>query len=177
MKARPKPQPIVRPQQQTPKDIVDDLMGVIRRQFYCDAPPKQWFQDQSFIRRRVVLWPAHWLNERGVTLRPERYKGILLEILQGIKHHGEVGAVRFWPGYLAHCVQQHFKHNEEAIYNEGKALRATLETVLLAAQGAVQSRPADPVATLSDAYDLLKVRKRSAAPRQRPAGDPQLSLL
>jgi hypothetical protein len=39
-------------------------------------------QDSVFIRREFVLYFASWLNKKGVTLKPERYKQILLERLQ-----------------------------------------------------------------------------------------------
>jgi hypothetical protein len=93
-----------RPKQSVPTEIVRDLMGAIRNQFYpdtlCAGAEKQWFQDQQFLKVRVVLWPAAWLNKRGVTLKPDRYKQILLDIFADIKRHGATGAIKYWPGYL-----------------------------------------------------------------------------
>jgi len=172
---QPKPD---RPKQPLPSEIVNSLLAVIRNQFYPDASlggeaAKQWFQDQNFIRVRVVLWPAAWLNKRGVTLDPARYKQILLEVFQDIKRHGATDAVKFWPGYLAKCVQDHFAHHEDEIYTEAKALRVQLERAMASATAATTRQP-DPVERLAAAHQVLvsTARKR----RCKPAAD-QLPLL
>lgn len=150
-----------RPKQQLPSEILADLMSAIRSSFYPDslgqdkAAFKRWSQDQRFLHTRVVLWPASWLNKRGVTLKPERYKQIIMGVLNEVKTHGKTEAVKFWPGYLAHCIQQHFKHNSEAIYEEGKNLRAQLEQALSTA-GAARSQGPDPITVMAEARrDLL----------------------
>lgn len=163
-----------RPKQQLPGEIVSDLMAAIRGPFYGDATPKQWAQDYHFIRDRVVLWPATWLDKRGVTLKPERYKAIILEVLQEIKHHGNTGQIGYWPAYLAKCVQERFKHQSEAIYEEGKNLRAQLENVIT---GLGSSRPheIDPIRAMAEARrDLLAAKQAKRPSKSQPK---QLSFL
>ena len=173
----PKPLQPDRPRQSVPSEIVSDLLAVIRHQFYPDASlggdaAKQWFQDQAFIRTSVVLWPAAWLNKRGVTLKPERYKQLLLDIFNDIKRHGATGAIRYWPGYLVKCVQEHFRHHEDEIYDEAKQLRTQLERALGTAGAAVNRQP-DAVTALAEAHRVLAntAKKR----RRKPAAD-QLNL-
>ncbi len=163
-----------RPRQQLGEEIINDLLGVIRRQFYLDAEPKQWFQDRAFLLRRVVLWPAGWLTGRGVTLPPARYKALLLDIFTDIKRHGSTGAVKFWPGYLASCVQKHFAHHGDEIYNEAKSARTLVENALLCARQNTRTGTApDPIADLARAASLLKGKpRRKSAPKSS-----QLSLL
>lgn len=166
---RLRPSPQDRPRQNVPAEIVQDLMSVIRNQFYpdtlCAGSGKQWFQDQQFLKVRVVLWPAAWLTSRGVTLKPERYKQILFDIFNAIKRHGATDAVKYWPGYLAKCVQDHFRHHEDEIYYEAKALRSQVERALATAQTAVASHP-DPIARLAEIQHLLisTTRKRHCKP-------------
>lgn len=169
-----KPVPVERPKQQLPVEIIGDLMDAVRHGFY--SGDEAWFKDQHFIRRRVVTWPAKWLNGRGVTLKPERYKEILLDIFTEIKRCGKTEAVEFWPGYLAHCVQEHFKHHGEEIYNEGKALRNRVEFVLLGAQRATEaSQGVDPVEGVAQVHQALMAGNRR---KQKPARrKEQLSLL
>jgi hypothetical protein len=147
-----------RPRQTLAVEIRDDLLQVIRNQFYQDAPVGQFQKDRKFLLSRVVLWPAGYLDSRGVTLPPARYKAILLEVFNGIKQHGQTGAVKYWPGYLMHCVQTHFHVHGEDYYNEGKALRATLDKIV---KKAPQIPTADPVRVMAEARrDLEKtVRK------------------
>lgn len=167
-----------RPQQPVPAEIVSRLLAVIRNQFYPDAlgggdAAKQWFEDQHFIKVRVVLWPAAWLNQRGVTLKPDRYQQILLDVFTDIKRHGSTGAVKFWPGYLAKCVQDHFRHHEEEIYEEAKALRTSLERAMGIA-GAAAARQPDPVERLAAAHQVLVSERKKR--RCKPA-EKQLDLL
>lgn len=162
-----------RPKQVLPAEIIGDLMGAIRNQFYDGNDA--WFADQEFIRRRVVTWPARWLNGRGVTLKPARYKEILLDIFQEIKRHGQTAAVEYWPGYLVHCVQQYFEHHGEEIYAEGKSLRNEVENALLAGRrSADEARTNDPVAGLALVHQALTVAHKR---KHRPSSQKQMNLL
>jgi len=84
--------------QNVPAEVVEDLMRFIRNSFY--PGDDRWFKDQHFIRRHVVTWPAAWLNGKGVSLPPERYKQIVMGVIIGIKQHGATEAIKYWPGYL-----------------------------------------------------------------------------
>jgi hypothetical protein len=160
-----------RPRQTLALEIRDDLLNAIRNQFYADAQPGQFQKDRKFLLSRVVLWPAGYLDRRGVTLPPERYKAILLDIFNGIKAHGQTGAIQYWPGYLCHCVQEHFKHHGEEYYEEGKSLRASLDKII---RRAPAIPVADPIRVLAEARrDLLK----SPTTRRKPKVEAQIPLL
>lgn len=163
-----------RPKQQVTTEVVTDLMGAVRNSFYADSP--QWFKDQAFIRRNVVMWPAGWLNRRGVTLRPERYKSLLIEIFNGVKQCGKTEAVKYWPGYLMTCVQSHFRIHAEEIYNEGKSFRNLVENALLAGRHAKDaSTGVDPVGAIALAHQALQAAHKR---KQKPcANKEQLTFL
>lgn len=154
-----------RPRQTLPEQIVADLMGAIRGQFCGDLTVKEWCQQKRFFMR-VVLYPAQWLSRRGVTLPPDRYKAILLGIFGDIKTHGQTDAVKFWPGYLLHCVQEHFKHRGDALYEEAKSARAAAERAI--AKATVRP-PADPVETLAQAASVLRLAGKRRAVKKCPS--------
>jgi hypothetical protein len=162
-----------RPRQTLAVEIRDDLLQVIRNQFYQDAPAGAFQKDRKFLLSRVVLWPAGYLDSRGVTLPPARYKAILLEVFNGIKQHGQTGAIKYWPGYLMHCVQTHFRIHGEEYYEEGKSLRLSLDKTL---KKAASIPTADPVRVMAEARrDLLKSDPRKT--RCKPSATvPQMSL-
>lgn len=163
-----------RPKQECPSELIFSLLGTIRRQFCADLTDKQWYSCQNFFKR-VILYPAKYLNQRGVTLPPKRYQEIVQDILQDIKRHGQTETVKCWHGYLLHCIQQHFEHHGEDYYNEGKSLRAMTERALMGftrAQEAAQA--ADPVAPMAQAYAILSRPKRRTA---RFAKQPDLFAL
>ncbi len=171
-----KPQPHYdRPRQILPEEIIGDVMSFIRRQFYSDAEPRRWFQDADFLKREFVTWPANWLNSRGVTLPPQRYKSILMDVLMGVQRHGQTGVVKFWPGYLGKVIQDHFAHNGETYYEEGKSIRTVLERAMFGINNQVQVRRPDPVETLSQIHKILVHKRVSNRPCKTPAK--QLSLL
>lgn len=166
-----------RPKQNIPAEIMGDIMNAIRGQFYPDATAKQWMQESAFIRREFVLYLASWLDKRGVTLKPARYKQILLERLNEIKTHGATDRIKYFPGYLKHVLQQHLKHHGEEYYNEGKNLRALTENALLAAGVNNPNRTAtpDPIRVLAEARrDLLTAKKPAKKSGQKNGS--QLSL-
>ena len=166
MKSAP-PQPPPRPKMEVSQELVNDLLKFIENQFYLDVPKKRFHQDRNFLLKRVVLWPAAWLHKRGVTLPPDRYKQILVEIFLDICRHGSTSAVSYWPGYLAKCVQDHFYHQGEKIYESAKSARTLAENAILIA-GKIQCQPApDPVAELAKAAALVK----SPGGRRRPRPD------
>lgn len=178
MSSKPPPNPR---EEQTPAELVAELMGVVRRQFYPDSlvedrlAQKRWFQDSHLIKSWVVLWPAAWLDERGVWLAPERYRGALLGIFDEIKRHGDTGAVQSWPRYLAACVQSRFKIRAEELLEEGKAARDVVERVALGlakpAKADAARRGADVIKALADAKAVLG---RGAKRTRKPAAEATL---
>src|SRR5688572_30737530 len=54
--------------------------------------------------------------------------------------HGNTGAIKYWPGYLKHVLQEHLKHHGEEIYEQAKALRTIAENILLSLGKARQQR-------------------------------------
>jgi hypothetical protein len=118
--------------QETPEVMVSRLLGLVRGQFCGDLPDKEWFQQTGFLRVKVILWPARFMAGKGFTLPPARYEAILRGVLAEIKHHGQTGQVRYWPGYLMKCVQDHWKHHWEEYYQEAKSVRTLAESLVVA---------------------------------------------
>ena len=155
--------------QETPAELVNQLLNVVRSQFYGDLPPKRFFQDRNLLLRNVILYPAHWLDERGVTLPSHRYKGIVLDVLQTIKRHGDTRGIQHLPGYLAHCVQTHFKHYGDEYYEEAKALRALTGDIIAALAKLPQRNEPNLVPTLAALRADLTPKKRRC--KAKPADD------
>lgn len=160
--------------QETPGEMVETLLGMIRGQFYGDRPAGEWFRDQNFIKREVVLWPASWLKKRGMVMDPVRYKMLIVEKLQDVKRNCAQGQFQYFPAYLARCIKDHFQHHEDTIYEECKALRGQLAAVVSKLRPTA-SGP-DLVDSLCAARAVLKAgQKAKAKPVAKPAD--QLSLL
>lgn len=159
----------IRPKQYIPAEISDSLLDCIGEMFYPDRAKtpgerKRWAQDRHWYRQRVITWAARWLDSRAVTLTPERFKQELLDKLSDIKRHAPEHVLN-WPRYITKGIQDHFAHNGERIYDEGKALRHQIDAAIDKAR--VTGRPAeqaiDPIRVLALAHQVNKPRNKSVA--------------
>lgn len=160
-----------RQKQPTPEDVRDAVLVVIERQFYA-GQRVPFLKDRSRLLQWVVLWPATWLDERGVTISPARYQdlligsnGILIEALR----HGATGEIGYLPGWLRKCVQSHFEVHGERIYEDAKSVRSIADHVLLQV-GRTGPALVDPVRQMAQAARLLSVPRPKA--RRGPSSGP-----
>lgn len=157
-----------RPVQATPEEILRRLTAQIRGQFCGDISDAEWFKSHhQFIRVKVILWPARFMVGKGFTLPADRYEAIMLDILGEIKRHGQTGAVRYWPGYLMKCVQDHWRHHWEEYYEEAKSVRNVVTAALLAGKVSPEDRTVDTLAAAHRVLTAKKVTKKVVAPRQQ----------
>jgi hypothetical protein len=156
---------LARPKQETPAARVADVMRMIRGQWYADLPEKKWFQDEAFVMRNVVLWPASWLNKRGLTLPPERYFAIIIDKLNDVKRNTAQATLKSPAGYLMRCLQDHFAHNEDAIHDEAKNFSAKVN---LALSRATAAPVADHVARMGEAYEIAALGRKRKLPTPGP---------
>jgi hypothetical protein len=157
---------------------LERLLKNIRNQFYTEATAKKFFQDRNVLLV-ALTWPATWLKHRGVTWSAERYFATIRDLLQEIKRHGATGEIKYFPGYLLKCVQDHFAHNSDTYCDEAKRTRSAFEIALGRAINAgklAETRAAEQtVDVLAEAHRMLaKTRRRPKIQRQ---ADDQLSLL
>lgn len=173
------PKPAARPKQMMPKDLVNGLLSVIRSQFVPDLTDKEWYKEHNqFIKVRVVMWPARQMNKKGFTVTPERYQQIILAILKDVKRHGQTGQVRYWPGYLMHCVQQHWEHHWEEYYDEAKAIRNKADLVLLGLSKHQQPEECSQVIeAVGLAHQFLASKKHARKKTPPPAQQGTFDLL
>jgi hypothetical protein len=136
--------------------------------------PKEWGQASHFLKRNVVLWPARFMVAKGFTVPAPRYESILRSIFSDVAVHGKTGAIKYWPGYLMKCVQDHMRHHWEEYYDEAKSIRSTAEIALLHL-GKLQRQNDPTVEALAAAHKVLTDKRRlvkrfAFQPAQRQLG-------
>jgi hypothetical protein len=110
------------PEEQT----LQHLLGHTRRRFYENHPPKRWHEDRLALIK-ALTWPARWLTRHGVSISQARYRQLLEERLTAIAAHGDPKRRRaYFPAYLIKCLQDHFAHHGETLYDELKHIRNAL---------------------------------------------------
>ena len=159
-----------RPKQPTPKELTDDLLGFVQRKFYA-GEGVAFAKDRSRLLSWVILWPASWLNGKGVSITTESYRKIVMDVLMEAVVHG-TEKVRYRPAWLKQVVQSYFRIHGEEIYEAAKAIRGLVENALVLAGKPGTARP-DPIRELVAARALLTAPK---AARKTSVKD-QLTLL
>jgi len=172
--ARPRPA-YPRPRQQTSQELLDGLCQFVRQKFYPEHPVN-FAKDRPRLLEWVILYPAAWLNRRGVTLPPERYHALLTGILLDTVRFGQPSKVTYLPAYLRQVLQSHFEHHGEAIYEEAKSLRTVLEHTLFSVGRSVAVAAPDPVRDLARAATLLRAKKPAKKSPLKSGVTPQLNL-
>lgn len=157
--------------QPTPKELTDALLDFLRRKFYiAPGDDKCFLQDRSRLLAWVVLWPASWLNARGVTLHGDAYREIFFKVMfQADAHRSE--RIKYRPAWLKMVLQSHFKIHGEEYLAEGKNLRNIADHLLLVAGQSRQPAP-DPVRELASARQILT----SMQPKKRLKTVPKAAL-
>ena len=168
---RPKPQrlPVKQP---TSPELQDELLRFIQTKFY-PGEAVRFVKDTPRLLSWVIREFATWLEDRAVTLPPDRYLAIMRDvILMDAVRHGNTGAIAYIPAWLRAVVQSHLAHHGEEYYEEGKSIRTLAERALWATQRQAVPAP-DPIRELATAARLARPKKRLSKP---PVKD-QLTLL
>ena len=168
-----------RPQtkQPTSPELRDACLGVLRSKFYGNSPDevKAYNQDRSRLLAWVVLYPASWLNKRGVTIHGDDYRAAFVKVFIQAAAHVE-SKVKYRPAYLRQVIQSHWAIHGEDYYEAAKSVRNLADHALLVAGQMRQNAP-DPVAELAKAAALLKPAVRKKKTLVKPALSTQPELL
>lgn len=173
-----------RRKQQTPEELISTIMGFIGRHWY-GGDVVRLAKDRPRLLSWVVLKPAKFLDDRGVTVASETYQSLFLDAKEGLLmealRHGEQAQVKYPPAYLGTVIDAALRIQGDRLYERAKSETARhaggiAEQFAQALAGRPQTGP-DPVRQMAQAASLLRSRARRLQPPCKPAADSQLSLL
>lgn len=165
--------------QPTPEELTEYLLDLIQRKFY-EGQAVEFRKDRALLLQWVVLWPAKWLNERGVTLAVERYKAIVAEVvIEATKFSAE--KIKYRPAYLGKVIQSHFAVHGEEYYEEGKSVRVISEAALVTALATGKALTVAPkedgaIAELAATQRILEAGRAREKAAKKQAVKEQLNL-
>lgn len=150
----------------------DELLQSIRLRFYARRPADYHRERQRLLH--ALTWPATWLDERGLTCSPQRYRTLIDERLHAIGAHGDpVLYSAYFPTYLLKCLQDWFARHGDELYSELKHIRNALDQLLASARFAERvQRHARHLDLLVSTHRLLESRRA----KRTPAANDQLTL-
>jgi hypothetical protein len=161
--------------QPTPSELTDALLDFLRRKFYTEPDDeKRFLQDRSRLLAWVVLWPASWLNGKGVTIHGDAYREIFFKVFFQAAAN-ITSKVKYRPAYLRQVIQSHFKIHGEEYYNDAKSVRNLADHALMLV-GQFKAAAPDPVREMANARQILTSLKPKKSPPKKAVND-QLKLL
>jgi len=150
-------------QQITSQELTADLLGFIQRKFY-EGDGVGFNKDKHLLLEWVILWPAVYMDDRGVTLPPDRLKQIFTETILLALEQGNTGNIKYRPAWLGKVIQSHWKIHWEEIYAEAKSARSLADHALSMLGKITVAKAADPIHEMALAAKLMTGtgRKRKA---------------
>ena len=122
--------PNIHPSAAVAEQVIDALLSQIAREYYNSGKDKRYHAHRRGLIH-AICWPATWFKQRGIHLCDARYKTIIEECLAEIRRHGCADKARaYFPKYLLTCLQKHFLHCGDHIYEQYKHVRYSIEILL-----------------------------------------------
>lgn len=170
--------------QPTPQEIRDTILDFIGRHFY-GGDRVALAKDTPRLLKWVVLKPAEWLDDRGVSISADAYRDVFLDTRAGVLmeaiRHGDLASIQYRPAWLGKVVESFLRIRGDTLYERAKTWEATrsgaIADQLAAALGRrPEGQRADPVRQLAQAATLLR-RAPTVQARRKAAAEHQLELL
>jgi hypothetical protein len=162
-----------RPKQLTPKELTDTLLDFLARKFYPDDVTS-YMKDRSRLLAWVVLWPASWLNKKGVSLPADKYRELFFQVFFEAKACG-TEKIKYRPAWLRMVIQSHFLHHGDEIYERAKSIRSLVEHIVLSTGKRPDSAEAHPTDDMARARQIIAQAK--PVKRKKQPNNDQLTML
>ena len=153
--------PSIHPSAAVAEQVIDTLLSQIAREYYNDCKDKRYHAHRRGLIH-AICWPATWFRQRAIHLSDARYTAIIRESLAEIRIHGCAEKARaYFPKYLLTCLQNHFLHRGDDIYEHYKHVRYSIELLLQKLPDLQQSK------TNEEMIDVLSQAHRITQPVRR----------
>lgn len=151
----------IHPSAAVAQQVIDSLLGQIAREHYSGHTDRRYHAHRRQLIH-AICWPATWFKQRAIHLSDARYKSIIKARLSEIRRHGCANKTQaYFPKYLLKCLQNHFLHRGDTIYEQYKHVRYSIELLMQKLPQLQQSKTEEEmIDVLSQAHFITKpVRK------------------
>lgn len=145
----------------TVPELIHDVLGTIRRQFYCDQPERNFFRDENELRRAVARY-GYACEQRGWHFDSRAILAELMQLLNEIKRTG--ADIHYFPRYLAGAVDRHIGQRAEELSAQAKALDRRVKRAVSTVQPVVVVEKTDTEVLATVYRDLTRLRRRRSRP-------------
>jgi hypothetical protein len=113
----------------TPADVIEQLLDHIRTLFYKNEPERFYQQRKQLIY--TLTQPSHWLHQRALHTTPLKYQQLITDIIDDISKHANPQINQLYlPAYLLKCIQQYLIHHGDALYDQLKHVRNSIDFII-----------------------------------------------
>lgn len=147
-------------------DLIANLLGVLRSQFYADTP-REFLRDERQLTKAIARY-GHECAQRGWDFEPQFIQDDLLTLLNEIKRTGaEIG---YLPIYLEGAVDRHVRQRAEELSAKAKAskLPNAIKRIVNSVGVVETVREPTPTETLGLLYAQLAKRKKANRAALKP---------
>ena len=149
------------------QQIIDTLLGHIAREHYQGHNDIRFHQHRRALTH-AICWPATWFKEKNIHICDTRYQAIIEQRLSEITTHAAIHKTQaYFPNYLLKCLQNHFLHRGDSIYEQYKHLRYCIEILMQKIPDWEQS------VTQREMIDILSQAHWITKPKPKPKSYPQ----
>ena len=153
-------------------DLIANLLGVLRNQFYADTP-REFLRDERQLTKAIARY-GHECAQRGWHFEPQFIQDDLLTLLNEIKRTG--AEVAYLPVYLEGAVDRRVRQRAEELNARAKAnqLPNAIKRIVNSVGVVEAVREPTHCETLGLLYQQLAQRKKAtrAALKKQPKGRP-----
>lgn len=154
-------------------ELVDSLLAFLEARFY-PGHHVAFTKDRKRLFAWCIVAPSSWLQRRGVTLPPDRFRSLIQSVLLDALAHARA-PIKYLPGWLKNVLEKHFDHHGDEIYEEAKAIRTQIDRVMLTTGHRPTPTP-DPIAQIAATASILTIAKGKKPSPKRVVND-QLTLI
>lgn len=151
----------------TTADLITNVLGAIRGQFYADKP-RDFLRDMNALKRALATW-GHECHARGWDFDAAFIQKELLTLLNEIKRSG--ADIDYLPIYLGGAIRKRIGVRAEELSAAWKSLGARTGRVVKKMEAGVVTAVIEPTATEMLAalhQDMKRARReRKAQPASR----------
>ena len=154
--------PSIHPSAAVAEQVIHTLLGQIAREYYNAGKDKRYHAHRRGLIH-AICWPATWFRQRAIHLSDGRYQTIIQERLAEIRVHGCADKARaYFPKYLLTCLQNHFLHRGDSIYEQYKHVHYSIERLLQKLPQLQQDKTQEEmIDVLSQAHFITKPVRRT----------------
>lgn len=148
-------------------ELVVDVLGALRSQFYCDLPARDYVRDERFLTAALATY-GHECRQRGWLFDAGFLKGELLGLLQTFKRHGV--EPKWMPVYLQGAIRRHIGTRAEELQAAARNVPKNVTRIVAGVQPVVvvEKSATELLALLyADVRKMKRTRAGALKPRTK----------